>query len=65
MMCIKQNRYEGLSDILHLALCSLVKSPLEATVEISNKPALEKGRTKVLSAVRLPLDGGASDLVWS
>ena len=33
MMCTKQNLNRGLPEILHLALCSIVKSPLEATVK--------------------------------
>jgi hypothetical protein len=44
MMCTRQNLYEGLSDILHLALCSFVKSPLEATVETIGSVINQHGR---------------------
>ena len=45
MISTKKNLYAGISNILHLALCSFVKAPLEATVEtiwIGDKPAWPK-----------------------
>ena len=44
MICQKENLYKGVEDILHLALCSFVKSPLEATAESIGSVINDHGR---------------------
>ena len=39
-----QNNYKGINDILHLALCCFVKSPLESTAETAGSLINQHGR---------------------
>ena len=39
-----QNNFTGISDILHLALCCFVKTPLEATAEAAGSLINQHGR---------------------
>ena len=44
MICTKSSLYEGLADILHLALCCFVKAPLEAPAESIGSVIAQHGR---------------------
>jgi hypothetical protein len=44
MISTKKNLYQGISNILHLALCCFVKAPLEATVETIGSVINQHGR---------------------